>query len=92
MLNEMERDVANDLAMSLMRAAMLLKVYPGYLAVQIKKLLQAHKFPEEVITDISDCETLGDCRYAITATDFNGTRYRITVEVEPDPALKARGA
>jgi hypothetical protein len=33
-----------------------------------------------------DIRTVGDCRYAMTIIDANGTRYRVTVEVEPKPA------
>lgn len=58
-------------------------VYPGYIAQQIKKALRAGD-PERVIHDVSDVETIGDCRYAIKVYDFNGSTYRVTVEVLDD--------
>lgn len=55
-------------------------VYSGYLGMVVKKGLKTLD-TEEVLRDIGTMETIGDCRYAISATDFNGTKYRITVEV-----------
>lgn len=55
-------------------------VYPGYIGTRVKKALKAAD-TEEIITEIGDMETIGDCKYAITVTDFNGSKYKITVEV-----------
>lgn len=55
-------------------------IYPGYLAQRIKTAMRdPANDPEGVFTAVSDIETVGDCRYAMTVTDFNGTRYRVTV-------------
>jgi hypothetical protein len=56
------------------------KVFPGYLASKIKRSMKAAD-SEDIIAEIGDIETIGDCKYAIPVTDFNGTRYRITVQV-----------
>lgn len=64
-------------------------VYPGYLALRIKKALRLPD-PENIYTpEIGDIETIGDCRYAMTVTDVNGTEYRITVEVAPSKSDSA---
>lgn len=61
------------------------KVYPMYLASRIKSALkQADRElapGQNIIESVADIETLGDCRYAMTVTDHNGTKYRVTVEV-----------
>lgn len=55
-------------------------IYPSYVAQRIKTALRAPaNDPEGVFTAVSDIETVGDCRYAMTVTDFNGSRYRVTV-------------
>lgn len=56
------------------------EVYPGYIGMRIKKALVAAD-SEQIIKGIGDMETIGDCRYQIPVTDFNGTRYKITIEV-----------
>lgn len=57
-------------------------IYPGYIAFLIKKALVARTHdPEGVIASVGEMQTVGDCRYAIEATDFNGQRYKITIEV-----------
>jgi hypothetical protein len=56
------------------------KVYSGYLGMGVKRALKAAD-TESIIADIGEMQTIGDCKYAIPVTDFNGTRYRVTVEV-----------
>lgn len=56
------------------------KVYPGYIATRIKKALKAAD-SENIVADVGEMQTIGDCKYAIPVTDFNGTKYRVTVEV-----------
>lgn len=64
------------------------KVYPGYIAFRVKDALKAiadngdPKLDLPIITAVGDMETIGDCRYAIPVTDHNGTKYRVTVEVQ----------
>lgn len=77
-------DVAAAIIRAEARVAALPKVYPGYIAVQVKKALKAGAAdPEQILRSIGDLETVGDCRYALTVTDFNGQTYRITIEVSP---------
>ncbi|MDE2096542.1 MAG: hypothetical protein KGL39_04790 [Patescibacteria group bacterium] len=58
-------------------------VYPSYLMSRIKRALGvAENDPEQIIKSIGAIETIGDCRYAMTVTDFNGTEYEITVGVK----------
>lgn len=59
------------------------EVYPGYLAKLVRDALRRHGDPEDVITTIDDIIRIGDGKDLIVATDFNGTQYRITVEVAP---------
>lgn len=61
------------------------KVFPSCIAFKIKQAVRAfgpdRDFPG--IESVGDIETVGDCRYAMVATDANGQRYRVTVEVMP---------
>lgn len=60
-------------------------VYPLYHASEIKKaLLAAIPAEEGIIVDVSEIQTVGDCRYAITTKDHAGQSYRITIAVERD--------
>ena len=61
-------------------------VYPGYLAVRLKQALVT----DQIIESVADIQTIGDCRYALSATDHLGTRYRITVAVD-DEAERGNG-
>lgn len=56
-------------------------IYPGYIAKRIKDALCGHD-PERIVMAVGPIETVGDCKYAIRASDFNGSVYKITVEVE----------
>lgn len=62
------------------------KVYPMYLGFQIQQALRAcdADLPadDRIIASVGELHGIGDCCYAIPVTDHNGTRYRITVEVE----------
>jgi hypothetical protein len=69
-----------DIFRSVERLASMPKVYPGYIGTRIKAGLRAAD-TEQIVSDIGPMETIGDCRYAIIVTDFNGTQYRVTVEV-----------
>jgi len=73
-----------DLARGIAIAASLKPVYPFYLASRIKRGLLAAQAtdPEKIIASIGEIETIGDCRYAVTVKDTNGTSYRITIAVE----------
>ena len=55
-------------------------VYPLYFISLIRRALRQPD-PEGIVGDIGEVETLGNSRYALTATDRGGTTYRITVEV-----------
>lgn len=70
-----------DFAMSLMQLQASPLVYPLYIASRIKKVLLAAD-SENLLREMGEIQTIGDCVHAITVTDFNGTKYRITVEVE----------
>lgn len=79
-------DFMSGLMDGMARVARLPKVYPMYLASRIKAALKA---PDEqmapgqhIIEAVGDIETLGSAHYAMTATDHNGTKYRITVKIE----------
>lgn len=81
----------NDMLRTMARVASLPKVFPGYVAFQIKRALL---HPELGVTkpekdfpgaDVGQVETIGDCRYAMTLAVHNGTRIRVTVEVEKVP-------
>jgi hypothetical protein len=71
------------------RAANLLRtipvVYPAYIALRIKKALQAGIDPEGIIDSesLGEIETVGDCKYRISVGDDSGNRYFVTVEVAP---------
>lgn len=56
------------------------KVYPFYIASRIKQALFCPD-PERIIVAVGKIETIGDCRHALEVKDFEGTSYRITVEV-----------
>jgi len=66
-------------------------VYPAYLASLIKRAVLPGD-TEKVFTSVGAIETVGDCRYAMLFTDFNGTKYEVQVRVvnekatEPAPA------
>lgn len=80
----MERagDVIFGVFDTMAKVAAMPKVYPGYIAFQIKKALcDGTVDPEKLLRSVGTMETLGSCRYAVTVKDFNGTDYRITVEV-----------
>lgn len=68
------------------RAQAAPKVYPMYLGFQIQQALRACDTDlsanDRIIASVGEVQGVGDCRYAIPVTDHNGTRYRITVEVE----------
>lgn len=77
-------DIATDIGYMLRAMARpIVKVYPAYLAIRIRNALRVPD-PEGVFSYPSDIERIGDAKDAIYITDFNGTRYRITVEVLPD--------
>jgi hypothetical protein len=66
-------------------------VFPGYIAWRIRNALLSREygvveadrdFPGAAVTGF---ETIGDARYAIRLRDRNGTRYRVTVEVDTAP-------
>lgn len=61
------------------QARALPQVYPGYIASRIKRWL-VNSDPERICTE-AEAHHIGDCRHEVIATDFNGTKYRITVEV-----------
>lgn len=69
------------------RAAAIPKVYPAYIGFQIKAALKSlaekgdPKLDGPIIASVGELETIGDCRYAVEVKDFNGTSYRVTVEV-----------
>jgi hypothetical protein len=71
------------IAAALAKSRTLPVVYPGYIASGIRKALKAGGAldPECLLTSVGELETIGDCRYAIPLTDFNGTKYRVIVEV-----------
>ena len=56
-------------------------VYPSYIASRIKRAIKVFD-SEEIIADIGEMQSLGNSVYAIPVTDFNGKKYRITVECE----------
>lgn len=58
-------------------------VFPSYIASCIKRNIK-NIDGEQIIREVGVVETIGDCRYAIPVTDFNGKTYRITVEVIDD--------
>lgn len=62
------------------KAAALARVYPSYLASLIKRSVLGAD-TEATFRSIGAIETIGDCRYAMIVTDFNGTEYRVTEEV-----------
>lgn len=55
-------------------------VYPLYIASRIMRSLKAAD-TEGLIASVDGFDTLGNSRYAVRATDINGAKYRITVEV-----------
>lgn len=77
-----------DMVYSFAKTATIRKVYPSYIGFRIKAALKAladngdPKLDGPIVSDVGDMETIGDCRYAIPVTDHNGTKYRITVEVQ----------
>ena len=59
-------------------------VYSGYLTSRIKRALRETDpslSDGQIITAVSDIETIGDCRYAVKVTDHLNNSYRVTVEV-----------
>lgn len=70
----------------IVRAQTAPKVYPMYLGFQIQQALRAcdadQPVDDRIIASVGEVQGVGDCRYTIPVTDHNGTRYRITVEVE----------
>lgn len=66
------------------------QVYPLYIAWRIKSALEAADpkldAGEQIIEGKVEVETLGCSRYAVKVTDHNGTKYRITVEIEDEAA------
>lgn len=77
-----------DMAHSFSKTATIRKVYPSYIGFRIKAALKSladngdPKLDGPIVSAVGDMETIGDCRYAIPVTDHNGTKYRITVEVQ----------
>lgn len=47
----------------------------------ILKFGDSQGFRAIAVDSVGDIETIGDCRYAISVTDDEGSRYRVTVEV-----------
>jgi hypothetical protein len=73
-----------------MRPVTVPDVYPGYIATQVKKGLAAASLHRDaIVAEVGRTETIGDCRYAMTVTDFNGQQYRVTVEVLADKAVRS---
>lgn len=70
----------SDMLDGMAKVAALTPVYPSYLASVIKKSLLGGD-TEATFRAIGPIETVGDCRYAMTVTDLNGSEYRVTVEV-----------
>lgn len=64
---------------SMAKVARLPQVYPSYLIAMVKRCIIASD-QEQVIQSIGPIDRIGDGRYAMTATDFNGAEYRISVE------------
>lgn len=69
-----------DIASSAARMAAIPKVYSFYLAYRASKGLGGAD-PENIIARVGQIETVGDCKYAIPVSDFEGNRYLVTVEV-----------
>jgi hypothetical protein len=78
------QSLAEQLGASLAAMVARPKVYPLYVTGRIQAALRQPD-PEGIVADVGPVETLGDCRYAIPITDMNGTRYRITVQVDDAP-------
>lgn len=58
-------------------------VYPSYLAMLTKRALKTLD-TESIVREVGDSIPLGNSAYAIPVTDFNGKKYRITVECVND--------
>lgn len=63
-------------------------VYPSYIASCIKRNIK-NIDGEAIIREVGIVETVGDCKYAIPVTDFNGKKYKITIEVIDDVGVRA---
>lgn len=77
------RSILEGFAQGLAAFHKLKPVFPLYLASRAKSgLLEAARVdPEQIIAEVGDIKTIGDCKYAIPVTDVHGQKYRITVEV-----------
>ena len=88
-MNDFATDL-HDILSSAARIAAMKPVFPMKIASLIRDALRntanklaAPHFDYPGAEAAHQIETIGDCRYAISVTDANGTRYRVTVEVEP---------
>lgn len=56
-------------------------IFPLYFASRILKALRIAKSDDEqIVGTIGELQTMGNGKYVLPVTDFNGVRYRITVE------------
>lgn len=83
----MNPDLIRAMLDSMAAAARLPKVFPIFIALQVKEgLLSAESGVLEPKLDfpgatVGDIETVGDCRYRIIVTDANGTEHYVEVGV-----------
>ena len=77
-------DILDMATKSIVTAARIGKwpvVYPGYIAIRIRNLMRSNLDPEGIIRDVGNITPIGDARHALSLTDTDGNRYRVTVEV-----------
>lgn len=79
----MNATLVHSLLDGMARVASIPKVFPAYIAFQIKQAVSAlgaeNDFPG--VAAVGDIETVGDCRYRIIVTDANGTEHYVEVGV-----------
>lgn len=91
-MNAPSLDTIVDIARATARVAAMPRIFPFKIASLVRDALRD---PENKLAtphldypgaDASPTvQTIGDCRYAISVIDANGTRYRVIVEVDPTP-------
>lgn len=80
---------------TILRFQRLPRIYPSYIGFRIKDAIKAliangdPKVDGPIVTAVGEMETIGDCRYALPITDFEGNTYRVTIECvkRPDQAF-----
>ncbi len=59
-------------------------VFPAYILLRIKRLLLANPDPDAIIQRVGMMQSVGDCRHTLALTDYYGTTYKITIEVDKE--------